>query len=249
MGKIRAEGVGEVQEAIDICDLAVGLSRALNGSVIPSERPNHFMMERFNPLKGHVGIITAFNFPVAVYFWNLALSLVCGNTNLWKPAESVNMTAVACTKIVSEVLEDAGYSGAIASLVCGSGQVVGEPMINDRRMDLISFTGSTKVGRHVGEAVARRFGRHILELGGNNAAIVDKSADLDLVLRAVLFGAVGTAGQRCTSLRRLLVHEDVFSEVVQRLLPAYKSVKIGNPNENGVLCGPLHNKAAVEIFK
>ena len=249
MGKIRAEGIGEVQEAIDICDFAVGLSRSLNGAVIPSERPNHFMMERYNPLKGHVGIITAFNFPVAVYFWNLALSLVCGNTQMWKPSESVALTAVACTKIVTEVIQDAGYSGAIASLVCGTGQTVGEALIRDPRMELVSFTGSTKTGRHISEVVAGRFGKRILELGGNNAAVVDKSANLDIVLRAVLFGAVGTAGQRCTTLRRLLVHEDVFPQVVQGLLPAYKSVKIGNPMDKGVLCGPLHNKAAVDVFK
>lgn len=163
--------------------------------MIPSERPGHVMMERYNPLKGHVAIVTAFNFPVAVYFWNLALSLICGNTNIWKPHESLSLTAVAVTKLVAEVLEEAGYPGAIASMVCGTGSSVGEAMIHDPRMELVSFTGSTVVGRHVSKAVASRFGKSILELGGNNAMIVDKSADLDMAVRATLFGSVGTAGQ------------------------------------------------------
>lgn len=248
MGKILPEGVGEVQEAVDICDYALGLSRSLNGSVIPSERPNHFMMERYNPLKGHVGIISAFNFPVAVYFWNLALSLVCGNTNVWKASDSVSLCAVATTKIVADVLEKEGYAGAIASMTLGSGATVGERMINDPRVEMVSFTGSTKVGRHVSEVVGKRFGKKILELGGNNAMIVMDDADLDLAVRAVLFAAVGTAGQRCTTLRRLFVHEKVYDELVQRLVKAYKSVKIGNPLEANVLCGPLHNKAAVDIY-
>ncbi|CAI5738611.1 unnamed protein product [Hyaloperonospora brassicae] len=248
MGKIYAEGVGEVQEAIDICDFAVGLSRTLNGSVIPSERPGHFMMERYNPLKGHVGIVTAFNFPCAVLFWNAALSLVCGNTQIWKPSESLSLTSVACTKIIADVLERNGHAGAIASLICGSGSEVGEAMLHDKNMELISFTGSTKVGRHVNKVVSSRFGKTILELGGNNAMIVDKDADLEMALRATLFSAVGTAGQRCTSLRRLYLHEDIHDDFLQRLVSAYKNVKIGDPLEDGVLCGPLHNTEAVENY-
>ncbi|CAH0476359.1 unnamed protein product [Peronospora belbahrii] len=225
MGKIYVEGVGEVQEAIDICDFAVGLSRALNGSVIPSERPGHFMMERYNPLKGHVGIITAFNFPCAVLFWNAALSLVCGNTQIWKPSESLALTSVACTKIIADVLERNGHSGAVASLICGNGAEVGETLLHDKRMELVSFTGSTKVGRHVNKVVSSRFGKTILELGGNNAMIVDKDADLEMALRATLFSAVGTAGQRCTSLRRLFLHENIYDNFLQRLLSAYRNWK------------------------
>ncbi|KAJ8574669.1 hypothetical protein ON010_g4545 [Phytophthora cinnamomi] len=248
MGKIYVEGVGEVQEAIDICDFAVGLSRTLNGSVIPSERPGHFMMERYNPLKGHVGIVTAFNFPCAVLFWNAALSLVCGNTQIWKPSESLSLTSVACTKIIADVLERNGHPGAIASLICGSGAEVGEAMLHDKSMELISFTGSTKVGRHVNEVVSSRFGKTILELGGNNAMIVDKDADLEMALRATLFSAVGTAGQRCTSLRRLFLHEDIHDEFLNRLVSAYQNVKIGDPLKDGVLCGPLHNTQAVKNY-
>lgn len=249
MGKILTEGLGEVQEAIDICDYAVGLSRCLNGSVIPSERPGHFMMERWNPLKGHVGIITAFNFPVAVYFWNLALSLVAGNTNIWKPHESCSLVAVAVTKIVAEVLNESGKSGAIASMICGGGATVGDAMVKDPRVELISFTGSTRVGRYVGQQVATRFGKHILELGGNNAMIIDKSADLNMAMRATLFGAVGTAGQRCTTLRRLYLHEDIHDEFVTKLTNAYKSVRIGSPLDSTTLCGPLFNKAALELYE
>jgi aldehyde dehydrogenase family 7 protein A1 len=249
MGKILTEGLGEIQEAIDICDYAVGLSRCLNGSVIPSERPGHFMMERWNPLKGHVGIITAFNFPVAVYFWNLALSLVAGNTNLWKPHESLSLTSVATTKIVADVLKEAGYSGAIASMICGTGATVGDAMVKDSRMELISFTGSTKVGRSVGQTVANRFGKHVLELGGNNAMIIDKTADLSMALRATLFGAVGTAGQRCTTTRRIYLHENIYDEFIKKLTTSYRSVKIGSPLDSSTLCGPLHNKAAVEIYE
>jgi len=248
MGKIKAEGIGEVQEAVDICDYALGLSRSLNGLVIPSERPGHFMMEQYNPLKGHVGIISAFNFPVAVYFWNAAISLVCGNTHVWKPADSLALTAVACTKITAQVLEREGFSGSIASLVCGSGPTVGEALVRDPRIELVSFTGSTQVGRHVSQVVSERFGKKILELGGNNAVIIADDADLDLALRAVLFGAVGTCGQRCTSLRRLYVHENVYDEFIPRLLNAYKHVKIGDPLDSSTLCGPLHNHAAVNKY-
>lgn len=248
MGKIYAEGLGEVQEAIDICDFAVGLSRSLNGSVIPSERPGHFMMERYNPLKGHVGIITAFNFPVAVFFWNLALSLVCGNTNLWKPHENLSLTSVAVMKIVSEVFEESGYPSAICTMVCGSGKDVGEALINDPKMELVSFTGSTEVGRYVSGTVAQRFGKQILELGGNNAMIVDACADVDMAVRATLFGSVGTAGQRCTTQRRVFLHESVKDAFLKKLLPAYESVRIGDPMLSTTLCGPLHTPAAVELF-
>ncbi|RHY92302.1 hypothetical protein DYB37_011727, partial [Aphanomyces astaci] len=248
MGKIAVEGVGEVQEAVDICDFAVGLSRCLNGSIIPSERPGHFMMERYNPLKGHVGIITAFNFPCAVVFWNGALSLVAGNTQLWKPSDSLCLTAIACNKVVSDVLTANGYNPAIASVICGSGAEVGEPMIQDKRMELISFTGSTHVGRHVSQVVAARFGKSILELGGNNAMIVDADADLDMALRATLFSAVGTAGQRCTTLRRLYLHEAIYESFVAKLVTAYDQITIGDPLDPNTLCGPLHNQAAVDNF-
>ncbi|SPQ96145.1 unnamed protein product (mitochondrion) [Plasmodiophora brassicae] len=226
MGKILAEGIGEVQEAIDICDFACGLSRMLNGSVMPSERPGHFMMERWLPLNGHVAIISAFNFPVAVFFWNAALALVTGNTQVWKPADTVTLCAVACTRIIAGVLEQMKYPGAIASLVCGSGPTVGNEMVNDPRNHLVSFTGSTKVGRMVGTAVANRFGKSILELGGNNAMIVMPDADLDLALDAALFSAVGTAGQRCTTLRRLFLHESIFDSFLERLVKAYQKAAV-----------------------
>ncbi len=249
MGKILAEGVGEVQEAVDICDYAVGLSRSLNGSVIPSERPGHLMMERWNPLKGCVGIVSAFNFPCAVYFWNLAISLICGNVNLWKPAESTSLVAVACVKIIQDVLVESGHDPAIATLVCGTGKEVGDLMVRDPRMELVSFTGSTAVGRYVNQTVAGRFGKALLELGGNNAMIIDADANLDLAVRATLFGAVGTAGQRCTTLRRLLLHKAVYDDVLGRLVKAYSSVKIGDPLDPATLCGPLHTCAAVKKFE
>ncbi|CCI45303.1 unnamed protein product [Albugo candida] len=248
MGKIMVEALGEVQEAIDICDFAVGLSRMLNGSIIPSERPGHFMMEQYNPLKGHVGIITAFNFPCAVLFWNAAISLVCGNTHIWKPSESLSLTSIACNKIITRVLERNGFPGAISSLICGEGLTIGEALIQDQRVELVSFTGSTQVGRHVNQVLATRFGKSILELGGNNAMIIDKDADLEMALRATLFSAVGTAGQRCTSLRRLYLHSDIYQPFLKRLVSAYKKVRIGNPLEDGVLCGPLHNKEAVQKY-
>ena len=249
MGKIKAEGIGEVQEAVDICDFAVGLSRQLNGSVIPSERPGHLMMERYNPLMGHVGIITAFNFPVAPFFWNLALSLVCGNTNLWKPHETTSLTSIAVMKLVAEALEETGHPGAIVSLLCGGGSDLGNAIIRDPTMELVSFTGSTEVGRHVGTVIAERFGKRILELGGNNAMIVDDSADIDMAVRATLFGSVGTAGQRCTTQRRVLVHTNVKDAFLSKLLPAYESVQIGDPLDPSTLCGPLHSPKSVELFK
>jgi aldehyde dehydrogenase family 7 protein A1 len=249
MGKIRAEGLGEVQEGIDICEYAVGLSRSLNGAVIPSERPEHFMMERYNPLKGHVGIISAFNFPCAVFFWNSALSLVCGNTHLWKGHESASLVTMACTKIVADVLAEMDLPGAISSTAQGRGSEVGAAMAKDRRMELVSFTGSTPTGRRLNETISSRFGKTILELGGNNATIVMDDADLALALPGITFSAVGTAGQRCTTLRRLYVQEGVYDKFVHNLSEVYKKVRIGSPLDPKTLCGPLHNQQAVEIFK
>ena len=219
-GKIIAEGQGEVQEMIDICDFAVGLSRQLYGLTIASERPNHRMMEQWHPL-GVVGIITAFNFPVAVWAWNSALAAVCGDSTVWKPSSSTPLCAIATIKIAERVCRANDVDPAIFSLVIGDGATVGERLISDRRVPLISATGSTKMGIHVGEIVARRLGRTILELGGNNANIVAPSADMDLAVRAILFGAVGTAGQRCTTTRRIIVHESVRAKLrvmVKRIL-------------------------------
>jgi aldehyde dehydrogenase family 7 member A1 len=246
MGKIKAEGDGEVQEWIDICDYAAGLSRMINGLVMPSERANHTLLERWHPL-GVVGVISAFNFPVAVYGWNAAISMVTGNMTLWKGAPSTSLLSVACTKLVADVLESNGVDGAVCATVCG-GADVGQAMAEDRDVPLVSFTGSTEVGRRVGVAVQQRFGKSILELGGNNAVIVNGDANLDLAVPGVLFASVGTAGQRCTSCRRVLLHDDVHDEFVERLVAAYGQVKIGNPLDEGVLCGPLHNKAALDTY-
>lgn len=248
MGKIRVEGVGEIQEGVDICDYATGLSRMLNGSVIPSERPGHFMMERWSPLKGHFACISAFNFPAAVFFWNAAISLVCGNTQVWKGANSTPLTTIACAKVIEEVLARNGFPTAISSVITGPGSTVGERIVQDKRIDLVSFTGSTSVGRHLNEVIAKRFGRSIMELGGNNALIVHKDAELDLALRAAVFAAVGTCGQRCTSLRRLILHESIYDQFVEKLMKAYDTIKIGDPLEDGVLCGPLHSQASVKDF-
>ncbi|KAI8912769.1 Aldehyde/histidinol dehydrogenase [Gorgonomyces haynaldii] len=247
MGKIYAEGLGEVQEYIDICDYALGLSRSFGGQVIPSERPGHFMMEQWNPL-GTVGVISAFNFPVAVYGWNSALGLVCGNAMLWKGAPTTNLTSVAVTKILADVLEANKLPGALCSMVLG-GADVGEAISRSKQVDLVSFTGSTAVGRKVGEIVQSRFGKVLLELGGNNCIIVMEDADLDLAVRSVLFAAVGTAGQRCTTTRRLLVHERIYDDFIDRLVKAYGHVKVGDPLQEGILCGPLHTKQAVEHYK
>ncbi len=243
MGKIRAEGHGEVQEMIDICDFAVGLSRQLYGLTIASERPGHRMMEQWHPL-GPIGVITAFNFPVAVWSWNAALAAVCGDTVVWKPAEPVPLTAIAVQHIANQVMADHGLTG-IFTLVAGAGRTVGEAMLNDRRLPLISFTGSTAVGRHVAATVAGRFGRTILELGGNNAIIVTPDANLDMAVRAILFGAVGTAGQRCTSTRRIIAHTDVMPALTDRLRKAYAQVTIGDPLDAGTLMGPLVTPQAV----
>ncbi len=245
-GKIVAEGEGEVQEMIDICDFANGLSRQLYGLTIASERPQHRMFEQWHPL-GVVGVISAFNFPVAVWSWNAMIAAVTGNTVLWKPSEKTPFTAIACTKIAAEVCAQAGVDPAIFSLVCGD-RPVGEWLAADRRIPLVSATGSTRMGRQVAQTVAARLGKSLLELGGNNAIIVTPSADLRLVQRAVLFGAVGTAGQRCTTTRRLIVHRSILDEVIQTLSSAYQQVRIGNPLDPSTLMGPLIDQAAVDAM-
>jgi len=244
MGKILPEGVGEVQEMVDICDFAVGLSRQLYGNTMASERPNHRMYEHWHPL-GPVGVISAFNFPVAVWSWNSAIAAVCGDTVVWKPSERTPLSAIAVTRIAQEVMGGSGYEG-VFNLVVGDGATVGNQMNRDSRLPLISATGSCNMGRIVGPAVAQRMGRTILELGGNNAVIVMDDADLDLVVRATLFSAVGTAGQRCTSLRRLLVHRAVSDKIVDRLAEAYRQVKIGDPSEPGTLMGPVVSEGAID---
>jgi aldehyde dehydrogenase (NAD+) len=245
-GKIRSEGLGEVQEMIDICDFAVGLSRQLYGLTMPSERPGHRMFEQWLPL-GPIGVITAFNFPVAVWAWNAALAAVCGDCVIWKPSPETPLTAIAVQKICDRVLAAHGLSG-VFSLCVGDADPIGEAMTGDRRLPLISATGSSAMGRKVAMAVGSRLGRSLLELGGNNAVILTPSANLDLALRGVAFAAVGTAGQRCTTLRRLIVHESIAEPFVARLIKAYGSVKIGNPCEEGVLMGPLINARAVETM-
>ncbi len=244
MGKILPEGIGEVQEMVDICDFAVGLSRQLYGATMASERPNHRMYEHWHPL-GPVGVISAFNFPVAVWSWNAAIAAACGDTVVWKPSEHTPLTAIAVTRIAQEVMAGSGFE-VVFNLVVGDGATVGSRMNQDTRLPLISATGSCDMGRIVGPAVAQRMGRSILELGGNNAVIVMDDADLDLAVRATLFSAVGTAGQRCTSLRRLLVHRAVSDKMVSRLVEAYKQVKIGDPLEDGTLMGPLVAERAID---
>ena len=248
MGKILPEGIGEVQEYVDMCDFAVGLSRNICGSVIPSERPGHFMMEQWNPL-GLIGVITAFNFPVAVYGWNQALASICGNCVVWKGASSTSLITIAVQKLVAGVLERNGVPGGVLTMAQGSGREVGELLIQDPRLKLISFTGSTSVGQRVSTAVHSRFGSTILELGGNNAAIIMDDANLDLALRAVVFAAVGTAGQRCTTLRRTFVHEKIYDRFLADLLKAYQTVPMGDPLAEGTLLGPLHTAAAVKEYE
>lgn len=243
-GKIIAEGQGEVQEMIDICDFAVGLSRQLYGLTITSERPNHRMMEQWHPL-GVVGVITAFNFPVAVWAWNTALAAVCGDASVWKPSSLTPLCAIATTKIAEKVCRANDVDPAIFTLLIGDGATVGQRLLDDKRVPLISATGSSKMGIRVAECVGRRFGRTILELGGNNAIIVAPSADLELAVRAILFGAVGTAGQRCTTTRRIIVHESIREKMVKRLIKAYEQVKIGDPAKPGTLMGPLINQDGV----
>ena len=244
MGKIRAEGIGEVQEMIDIFDFAVGLSRQLYGLSMHSERPGHRMLEQYHPL-GTVGVITAFNFPVAVWSWNSALALVCGDPVIWKPSSSTPLTAIAVQNIANAVTADHGLDG-VCNVVIGSGRDVGELLLGDRRVPLVSFTGSTNIGRHVSEVVARRFGSTILELGGNNGIIVTGAADLEMAVRAIVFGAVGTAGQRCTSTRRIIAEATVVDDLVGRLVSAYGQVRIGDPLDESTLMGPLVNGQAVD---
>jgi aldehyde dehydrogenase (NAD+) len=254
-GKIIAEGIGEVVECIDIADFAVGISRQLYGLTIASERPRHSMMEQWQPL-GTVGVISAFNFPVAVWAWNSMLAAVCGDTIVWKPSDITPLTAIAMTNVAHEVMRDQdiftpknGDPCDVFGLVIGTVEDIGEPMIADRRLPLISATGSCRMGRRVGEVVGGRLGRSLLELGGNNAIIIMEDADLDMVIRGTLFGAVGTAGQRCTSTRRLLCHESVVDEVTDGLLKAYTQVSIGDPLEDSTLMGPLINETAVQNMR
>ena len=246
MGKIKAEGDGEVQEMIDIADFAVGQSRMLYGKTMHSERKNHRMYEQWHPL-GITGVISAFNFPVAVWSWNAFIAAICGNTTIWKPSSSTTLCAIAVQKICNEVLALKDVPN-IFSLVIGSGSTIGEKMIHDKNVPLISFTGSTKMGRHVSKVVGERFGKSILELGGNNCIIVDESADMDLVVPAIVFGAVGTAGQRCTSTRRVIIHDSIYEDLKKRLISVYKQVNIGDPLEKDTLMGPLVNKNAVNDF-
>jgi len=246
-GKILAEGEGEVQEMIDICDFAVGLSRQLYGLTMHSERPGHRMYEQWHPL-GVVGVISAFNFPVAVWSWNSAIAAVCGESVIWKPSSQTPLTAVACTRIAERACRANGVDPAIFSLVIGPGSSVGQRLLDDPRIPLVSATGSCGMGRKVAESVGKRLGRMILELGGNNAIIVTPEADLKLANRAIVFGSVGTAGQRCTSTRRIIVHESIRKELIDALIAAYKQVSIGNPLEPGTLMGPLINAGAVETM-
>lgn len=243
MGKIRAEGIGEVQEMIDICDFAVGLSRQLYGLTMHSERPFHRMYEQWHPL-GPIGIITTFNFPVAVWSWNASIAAVAGDTMVWKPSELTPLTAVAVQHIANQIMADHGLQG-IFTLAVG-GPDIGRLISYDERLPLVAFTGSIPVGRQVAETVAHRLGRSLLELGGNNAIIVDAQADLDLAVRGTLFGAVGTAGQRCTTTRRLIMHKEIAPVLTDRLVQAYQQVPIGNPLDSGILMGPLVTAEAVQ---
>jgi aldehyde dehydrogenase (NAD+) len=248
VGKIRAEGEGEVQEMIDIADFAVGQSRMLYGLTFHSERTRHRMYEQWHPL-GPIGVITSFNFPMAVWAWNAMIALVAGNTIIWKPSSKAPLSAIATMNIAWQVLKKNGLPEGLLNVIIGRRDGVGESLINDRRIPLISATGSVKMGRHVGKVVASRLGRTILELGGNNAIIVTPTADLDLAVRAILFGAIGTSGQRCTTTRRLFVHNDIYEKLTQVLVKAYKQVSIGDPLEKGILMGPLIDHNAVEAMQ
>ncbi len=245
-GKIRAEGLGEVQEMIDICDLAIGQSRQLFGLTIASERPGHRMMEQWHPL-GVVGVLSAFNFPVAVWSWNAALALVCGDTVVWKPSEKTLLTALACQALLERAARRVGAPEGVSSLVLG-GPGTGEALVADPRVALVSATGSTRMGRAVAPVVAGRFGRLLLELGGNNAAIVAPSADLGLTVRGIVFAAAGTAGQRCTTLRRVIAHSEIIGELTERLAAAYRTLEIGSPLDAATLVGPLIDAAAYQGY-
>ncbi len=247
MGKSLQEGLGEVQEMIDICDFAVGQSRQLYGFTMHSERPMHRMYDQYHPL-GIVCTISAFNFPVAVWSWNAMLAAICGDVNIWKPSSKVPLTAIATQNIISEVLKENDLPEGIFSLVIGRGSTIGEKILNDKRIPLISVTGSTRVGRHAGEVTAKRFGKSILELGGNNAIIMTPDTDLKMAIPAVVFGAVGTAGQRCTSTRRLIIHDSIYDKVKDSVMKAYKSLKIGDPLDEKNHVGPLIDTNAVNDF-
>jgi aldehyde dehydrogenase (NAD+) len=236
-GKITSEALGEVQEMIDICQFAVGLSRQLYGKTIASERPGHRLMETWHPV-GVVGVITAFNFPVAVWAWNTAVALVCGDTVVWKPSELTPLTAIACQALIERAARDVGASAHLSKLIQGA-RDIGELLVDDPRVALVSATGSVRMGRQVGPRVAQRFGKSLLELGGNNAAIVTPAADLDLAVRGIVFSAAGTAGQRCTSLRRVIAHSSVVDTLVERIVTAYRSLPVGDPAADGTLIGPL----------
>jgi aldehyde dehydrogenase (NAD+) len=246
MGKSLQEGYGEVQEMIDICDFAVGLSRQLHGLTMHSERPGHRMYEQWHPL-GIVGIISAFNFPVAVWSWNTMLAWVCGDVCIWKPSEKTSLCAIACQNIIGEVFQKNGVPEGVCNLVIGE-RDLGEKLSHDTRIPLISATGSTRMGKAVGAAVGARLGRSLLELGGNNAIIISRDADLDMSIVGAVFGAVGTAGQRCTSTRRLIIHEDIYDSFKTKLVNAYKQLRIGNPLDEKNHVGPLIDKGAVEAY-
>jgi aldehyde dehydrogenase (NAD+) len=246
MGKSLQEGLGEVQEMIDICDFAVGLSRQLYGLTMHSERPGHRMYEQYHPL-GIVGIISAFNFPVAVWNWNTALAWVCGDVCVWKPSEKTPITAIACQQITKQVFDANGVPEGVSGVVIGGGDI-GKLMANDKRVPLVSATGSTRMGKSVGAAVGERLGRSLLELGGNNAIIITPTADLKMVVPGAVFGAIGTAGQRCTSTRRLIIHESVYDKVKEALVNAYKQLRIGNPLDQNNHVGPLIDKDAVQNY-
>jgi len=245
-GKITSEGLGEVQEMIDICDLAVGLSRQLFGKTIATERPGHRMMEQWHPL-GVVGVISAFNFPVAVWSWNTAIALVCGDPVIWKPSDKTPLTALACQALISQAADRVGAPAQVSQLVLG-GAEAGQALVDDPRVALVSATGSTRMGKAIAPRVAGRFGKLLLELGGNNAAIVAPSADLDLTVRGIVFSAAGTAGQRCTTLRRVIAHSSIADELVDRLTKAYATLPIGSPLAEGTLVGPLIDGPAYESF-
>ncbi|MFF3687186.1 aldehyde dehydrogenase family protein [Streptomyces sp. NPDC002187] len=246
-GKIRSEALGEIQEMIDICDFAVGLSRQLYGRAIASERPGHRLAETWHPL-GVVGVISAFNFPAAVWSWNTAIALVCGDTVVWKPSELTPLISLACDRLLAQAAEEVGAPRDVHRLLLGDG-AIGEKLVDDPRIALVSATGSTRMGRQVGPRVAARFGRSLLELGGNNAAVVAPSADLDLAVQAIVFAAAGTAGQRCTSLRRLIVHHDIADDLIARLTTAYHKLPIGSPFDETTLVGPLITATALDAMQ
>ncbi len=248
MGKIRTEGEGEVQEMIDICDFATGHSRVLSGPTLQSERPGHRMMEQWHPL-GIVGLITAFNFPVAVWSWNTALAWTCGDVTVWKPSSKAPLCGIACQNLANEVFRANGLPEGISSVVIGRGSTIGEKLIHDERIPLVSATGSTRMGQRIGEVVGARLGKTILELGGNNALIISEKCDLKGALASAFFGAVGTAGQRCTSTRRLIIHESIYDTYLKKLVGLYKKVKIGDPLDSRTLMGPLIDEGAVEDFE